>query len=265
MKSLSRHESEILRLVALRGSCSIADLATQLGVSDETVRRHIRPLVDRGQVDKVHGGIVMPDRLREAPLERRMTENREAKESIAAAVADRVEDGDSLIMDTGSTTAYVALALSRKAGLKIVTNSTTIARTLVRQKSNRVYLVGGEVGGDQLATFGQEAIEFVSRFNVRHAILSIGGINANGELLDFDLDEAEFSRAVIRRAETITIAADHTKFSRKALVKVCDVSDIDRFVTNQEPPEAFRDFLDRYDASLVVTERENSPESSNSD
>jgi DeoR family glycerol-3-phosphate regulon repressor len=253
MKALSRHETEILRLVTLRGSCSIAELADLLGVSDETVRRHVRPLVDRGQVEKVHGGIVMPDRLREAPLERRMAENRAAKQAIAAAVAARVEDGDSLMLDTGSSTAYVALALSRKNALRVITNSTGIARTLARQKSNRVYLVGGEVGGDQLATFGQPAIDFVRRFNVRHAILSIGGINSNWELLDFDLDEAEFSRAVIRQAAAITVVADHTKFSRKALVRVCDATDIDIFVTDREPPEGFRETLGQHDAEVVVT------------
>ncbi len=252
MKSLSRHEAEIFRLVTLMGSCSITELAEQLGVSDETIRRHVRPLVNRGQVDKVHGGIVLPDRLREAPMERRMGENRNAKQAIASAVADRIDDGDTLMLDTGSTTAYVALSLSKKSGLRVVTNSTEIGRILARQNSNKIYLVGGEIGNNQLATFGPQAIEFVRRFNVHHAILSIGGINADYELLNFDLDEAEFSRAVINQAAAVTVVADHTKFSRRALVKVCDVTDIDTFVTDQEPPSEFRRRLEERDASLVV-------------
>ncbi len=253
MKSISRHENEILRLVTLRGTCSIAELAEQLGVSDETVRRHVRPLVDRGQVEKVHGGIVMPDRMREAPMERRMGENRAAKQAIGAAVAARIEDGDSLILDSGSTTAFVALALSRKSHLRVITNATEIARILVRQASNRVYLVGGEMGGDQLATFGPQAIDFLRRFNVRHAILSIGGINERQELLNFDLDEAEFARAAIDQATTVTVAADHSKFRRGALVKVCDARDIDAFVTDRDPPGAFREAISARNAELVVT------------
>ncbi len=252
MKSLSRHETEIFRLVTLKGSCSITELAEQLGVSDETIRRHVRPLVNRGQVEKVHGGIVMPDRLREASMDRRMGENRAAKQAIAMAVANQVEDGDTLMLDTGSTTAYVALALSRKHRLRVVTNSTEIGRILARQDSNRVYLVGGEIGRNQLATFGPQAIEFVRRFNVRHAILSIGGINGNQELLNFDLDEAEFSRAVIAQAASVTVAADHTKFSRHALVKVCDVADIDSFVTDRKPPAGFCQLLTEHDAALII-------------
>jgi len=216
------------------------------------VRRHIRPLVDRGQVEKVHGGIVLPDRLKEAPMERRMGENRAAKQAIARAVSEMIEDGDTLMLDTGSTTAYVAVALSGKQGLHVVTNSTEIGRILARQGTNTVYLVGGEVGSDQLATFGPQAIDFVRRFNVRHAILSIGGINAENELLNFGLDEADFSRAVIRQAASVNIVADYTKFSRHALVKVCDVEDIDTFITDRAPPKPFQRLLSENDTSLVI-------------
>ncbi len=252
MQPLSRHEAEIFRLATLLGSCSITELAERLGVSDETVRRHIRPLVDRGQLEKVHGGIVLPDRLREAPMQRRMRENRAAKQAIAKAVSKIIDDGDTLMLDTGSTTAYVAIALSEKQGLHVVTNSTEIGRILARQSTNKVYLVGGEIGGDQLATFGPQAIDFVRRFNVRHAILSIGGINAKNELLNFGLDEAEFSRAVIQQAASVNIVADYTKFSRHALVKVCDIADIDTFITDQLPPEYFRGLLQENDAKLMI-------------
>ncbi len=254
MKPLSRHEAEIFRLATLRGSCSISELAERLGVSDETVRRHIRPLVERGQLEKVHGGIVLPDRLREAPMERRMGENRAAKQAIAKTVSAMIDDGDTLMLDTGSTTAYVAVALSGKQGLHVVTNSTEIGRILARQSTNKVYLVGGEVSSDQFATFGPQAIEFLHRFNVRHGILSIGGINSKNELFNYSLDEAEFSRAVIRQAASVTIVADYTKFSRHALVKVCNATDIDTFITDREPPQAFRELLSENDTHLVIAD-----------
>lgn len=259
MKAISRHESEILRLVTLRGSCSIAELAEQLGVSDETVRRHIRPLVDRGQVDKVHGGIVLPNRLGEAPMERRMAENRAAKQAIAAAVADRIDDGETILLDSGSTTAYVALALSRKTNLRVVTNATEIARILVRQTSNRVYLAGGEMGGDQLATFGPPAIDFMRRFSIHHAILSIGGINGSFDLLNYELDEAEFSRAVIDHANRVTVVADSTKFRRKALVRVCGIADIDTFISERPPPGTLQTLAAEGGVELVIGDDDREP------
>ena len=130
MKAETRHQSDILREVQAKGVCTILELARRLQVSDETIRRHVRPLVEQGVVQKVHGGIVMPDRLREAPLERRMDQNRDAKQAIARAAAALVDDGDSLILDTGSTTTFVAQELAHHNRLKVVTNSIEIARTL---------------------------------------------------------------------------------------------------------------------------------------
>ncbi len=233
MKTEFRHRSEILRIAQLKGSCTIIELADQLGVSDETVRLHVKPLVEKGSVYKVHGGIVLPDRLREAPMERRMDENRDAKTRIAAAVSDLIENGDSLILDTGSTTAYVARALSERNHLKVVTNSLQIAHTLSRESSNQIYMIGGDLDTDVLATFGSSALDFLKQFHVRYGILSIGGINESNQLMNFELREAEFSRAVIEQVVAVTVVADHTKFSRRALVKVGDVADIDCFVSDR--------------------------------
>lgn len=252
MKNESLHQAEILRVAQMKGSCTILELADHLGVSDETIRRHVKPLVKQGAVLKVHGGIIMPDRLREAPMDRRMDENRDAKIAIANAAAELVEDGDSLILDTGSTTAYVARALTRHNALKVITNSLDIARTLSRQTSNQVYMVGGNLNDDALATFGPSALDFLRQFHVRHGILSIGGINRKNQLLNFEMYEAEFSRAVIEQSATVTVVADHTKFSRKALVTVGSISDIDCFVTDQKPAAAFCRELDRNDVNLIV-------------
>ena len=256
----SRHETDILRIVRLTGSSTIAELAEQLSVSDETVRRHIRPLVRKGLVEKVHGAVVVPDRLREPPLERRMQERRAAKQAIAGAVANLVQDGESLILDTGSTTTYVALALRRRTRLSVVTNSTDIARTLAAQSGNRVYLAGGEVNSDNAAAFGAAALAFVRSFRVRHVILSIGAVDpVGGEFLDYHLAEAEFSQAAMGQAERVTVVADHSKFSNKGLVKVCDLDQVHCFVTDQAPPGSFRDALAARHAALVVAEPAGEP------
>src|SRR5262245_1652303 len=124
-----RRQTEILDAVRLRGACRVGDLARELNVSDETIRRHIKPLVERGLVLRVHGGIVLPDDVEEPPFQRRMLENQHAKRRIAAVVAGEIADGDSIMMDTGSTTAYVALALRERKNLMVVTNCVEIART----------------------------------------------------------------------------------------------------------------------------------------
>jgi DeoR family glycerol-3-phosphate regulon repressor len=232
----TKREAQILDAVRLRRSCSIGELASQLEVSDETIRRSIRPLVERGLVLRVHGGIVLPDPLQEPPFLRRMQESRAAKQRIAALAARQVHDGDSLILDNGSTTAYLALALAGHANLVIVTNSAEIARMLATRNGNRVYMAGGELRADDAAAFGPAAHEFVEQFEVQHAFLSVGAISVDNGFMDFHLCEAEFSRVAMRRAERVMVIADSSKFGRKGFVRVCGFESVDLLVTDAVPP-----------------------------
>jgi len=208
-----------------------------LSVSDETVRRHVQPLVNKGLVLRVHGGIVLPDQLHEAPYLRRMDENKKSKQRIAAYVAGLVQNGESLFLDSGSTTVYVALALINHRNLSVITNSVEIARTLASRNQNHVYMAGGELRGDDAAAFGKPVVDFIRQFHFKHAILSIGGISPEGEVFDFHLEEMEVSRAAIAQSEHLIVVADHSKFTKQALVKVCDFDAIDVLICDKTPPD----------------------------
>ena len=228
-------QNEILKLVREQGACAIGQLAEQLQVSDETIRRNVKPLVVEGLVEKVHGGILLPDQYHEPPIHKRMRQQAEAKKRIAALVARQVRNGESLMIDTGSTTAYVAHALSDHSDLVVVTNSPYIAGLLAARNGNRVFMAGGELRAHDAAAFGPETIASIGRFEVRHAILSMGAIHEEKGCMYYHLCEAEYSRAIIDQAEQVTVAADYTKFGRTSLVKVCDLTEIDTLVTDQAP------------------------------
>jgi DeoR family transcriptional regulator, glycerol-3-phosphate regulon repressor len=248
-----RRREEILRMVRASGDCSITELADHLKVSDETIRRTIRPLIEEGLVEKVHGGIVLgtePDR--EPPFLRRMQEHVAEKTLIGELVAARVSGGDSVMLDTGSTNAYIARALRRHDNLSVVTNCTEIARTLAPIPGNRVHITGGELRADDSAAFGPSSIEFVRQFQVRFAILSIGAITDTGEFMDFHLEEAEFSRAVIAQAQHTIVAADHSKFGSRAFVRVCDPGRIDTLVTDRRPAAPLANLLEDFGITIVT-------------
>ena len=235
---LQKRQNEILASVRLHGACSIVELANQLQVSDETIRRNIKPLVRQGLIEKVHGGIVLSQHQEpEPPFAKRMGERVEAKKLISARVATIIRDGDSIMLDTGTTTAYVARALSEHRNLSVVTNCTEIARTLAREASNRIHLCGGALRADDWATFGTAAIDFVRQFHVNYAILSIGGVTAGGGFMDFHFEEAEFSRAVIAQAEKTIVVADHSKFGNPNFIKVCGFDEVEMVVVERAPPE----------------------------
>ncbi|MBH0237662.1 DeoR/GlpR family DNA-binding transcription regulator [Methylobrevis albus] len=250
MLNAKRH-GDILRIVGETGTISVTDLAHRLGVSLETVRRDVRPLADAGTLLKLHGAVSLPGPLAEAPFERRMRDNADAKRAVAARIAAMIDDGDAVMLDTGTTTSFLARALMSKRRLTVVTNSSDIARTLATVNDNTVYMAGGQLRGDSGAAFGAAAIAFVKSFRVRFAIITTAGIDAGCGLMDFDLAEAEFARAVLECGETRLVATDSSKFGRRALVRICGFGDVDRIVTDAAPPA---DIAEQFAANGVAVD-----------
>ena len=232
----SKRHSEILRLLQEEGQVSIASLADRLGVSLETVRRDVKPLTADGTILKMHGAIGLPSLAGEAPFERRMREHADAKRAIARQVAATIRDGDSVMLDCGTTTSVLARELLGHRRLTVVTNSSDIARTLATVNGNKVYMAGGELRSDSGAAFGVSAIEFVSRFAVAHAVISVGAADAVNGIMDYDLEEAEFARMVVSRGERVLAVTDHSKFGRQGLVKVCGFDALSELITDRAPP-----------------------------
>ncbi len=234
-----KRQSDILQAVRETGSCNITDLAEQLNVSTETIRRNIKPLIESGAVLRFHGGIMVPERQEEPPFAKRMLVNRAAKREVANLVCDLIHDGDSLILDNGTTTTYVAEALARHSRLVVVTNSAEIACRLAARNNNRVFMAGGELSGDDASAFGPASLEFLKQFDVRCALISVGGITSRGELADFHLFEAEFARAAMAQAQENWVITDHSKFGREAPVRVCELGAVNKIISDQPPPADF--------------------------
>lgn len=234
----SPRQSDILRALQGSGSLSVAKIAEDLNVSTETIRRSIKPLVESGVLVKFHGGVMIPDRMDETPYQRRMQLNAAAKRAVAQMVAAEIRDGDSIMLDNGTTTAHVADALADRANLFVVTPSADIACRLATRNNNRVFLAGGEVNSDDLSVFGGSVVSFLRQFRVRYAILSVAGISLRGELRNFRLAEAEFANAAIGQADESWVVTDNTKFGRDAPVQVTELKKIDKLFTDRPPPKA---------------------------
>jgi len=256
----TRWQSAILDALRLTGRESITSLAARLDVSDETVRRHVKDLVEQGAVHRVHGGVILAGAHAEPPFSRRIKERVAAKRAIAQSVAAQVQDGMTVLIDSGSTTTYVAQALLQKAGLNVVTNSLEIARTLVGRPDCSVHLAGGALRADIGATVGHEAIELIREFRGDIAILSIGAIDAKDGYLDFDIDEARIARTMIDRADRIIVAADAWKFTARARVRVCSFEPVSLLVSDALPPSPLRQRFEAAGTEIVVAAAEQTAE-----
>ena len=236
---IRRRQAALVAQVRKRGRVSVDELAALLGASRETIRRDLTELARQGRVDKVHGGATMPRVFGEGPFQQRMTENADAKMRIARAAAGLFAAGKTLFVDTGSTTVYFAEELARAPELTVVTNSVEVARILAGARNgHRVFLLGGEYAPGNSQTIGTMVAAQIRAFRAHHAVLAVGALDARSGAMDFDIEEAQVARAMIERAERVTVLADASKFDALASFEVCPLARIDRLVCDAPPPEA---------------------------
>ncbi|MDV4144328.1 MULTISPECIES: DeoR/GlpR family DNA-binding transcription regulator [Shimia] len=208
---MAKYDQEILNAVALRGTMTVTELAEMLDVSDQTIRRIVKPLVADGKVEKVHGAIVSVENPTTAPFQIRMQHNRDAKARIAAKIAELIPDGASLAIDAGSSSGFVAQALQMKQDLTIVTNSAFVASNLSMTKGNRVYFAGTQLRDYDGASYDRTAFDTIGRMQVDFCIATAAQVHPERGFLMSEQCEADMVIAMAQIAEQVIFAVDHSK------------------------------------------------------
>jgi len=250
-ESTDRH-ARIVDIVAQKGRVSVEELAQLHQVSHETIRRDLVSLDRSRLLRRFHGGAAALSADQEGPFSLRMTDHVEEKRRIARRAASLFGAGDSLFIDTGSTTQVFAEELARVQGLTLITNSQRIAQAVARSSGSEVLMIGGSYRPEARECLGPLAIEQIRRLNAQHCVLTIAALDAEKGAMDFDIGEAEVARAMIERSERLTIIADASKFERRALMEVCPLEAIDRIVTDRLPAAALTAALRAADVEVIV-------------
>ncbi|WP_260928153.1 DeoR/GlpR family DNA-binding transcription regulator [Novosphingobium sp. 9] len=225
----------ILSALEAQGACGIGDLAQAFGVSEETIRRDVRQLESTGRVLKVHGGVTLPERQLEAPYRTRLRERADAKRAIARVAGDFVENGMTVLVDSGTTSFWVAREFLHRKALTVVTNNLEVAHEGLGLGDHRIFFAGGRLDVDYRAGFDADAIAYTRRFVPDVAILSMGAVDAARGFLDFDPGEASYKRAVLDIARRVVVVADAGKFGLKGTMHVAPFTDVHDLVTDQPP------------------------------
>jgi DeoR/GlpR family transcriptional regulator of sugar metabolism len=233
MWSQDRHR-RIQGLLSHHKQVSADELARQLDVSRETIRRDLVELEAAGLLRRVHGGAILPEPTgKEAPFADRMQVRRREKQAIARAAARLVEPGQTCFVDAGSTTALLAVELAKIPGITVITNSIDVAATINREGIEATaVLLGGQLHSDVPGTYGELTLSEIARFQVDIALLSPVAIHAERGASNFILHEAEVARAMIRYADETAMLADHGKIGNVSRVGICACNSIHRLITD---------------------------------
>lgn len=252
MKPSERHAA-ILQFVRDTGKVTVDFLADELDASRETIRRDLTELSLQGQLRKYHGGAERLERYTEGAFRSRLQEHAEEKREIGRLAASLFDSGDTLFIDTGTTTVAFAEELASRPAMTVVTNSIAITQTLTRGGTgHRVFLIGGEYLEEAAENVGPLAVEQIGQYTCRDAVITVGAIDASG-VMDFELREAEIARAMIKQARRITVIADDSKLNRNALFRVCHLGQIDRLIVNRAPDTQLSDALAAAGVEVIVT------------
>ena len=226
----------IIDLVRTQGKVSVDELVQEFSSSAETIRRDLTLLSANGKIKKIHGGALPLRDFGEGPFAQRMLQNAEAKRLIADKARQLVSPGDSLFIDTGSTTLVMAETLMTINELTVITNSTAIARVIgSANETARVYLLGGSYNEDNRQTCGAMALNQLNGFHCNLAILTVGAISADAGVMDYSFDEAAIASAMVAHTDRVIILVDASKFDRVAPFVVAPFDRIDVLVSDEMP------------------------------
>ncbi|NKK55162.1 DeoR family transcriptional regulator [Rhizobium leguminosarum bv. viciae] len=246
-----RH-ARILETLARKGAVSVSDVASQLAVSEMTVRRDLIELEKDGRLVRTHGGAVRSGKAfepianeavdREEPtFESRLTRNAAAKRTIAMAAADVAAGARTLALDVGTTTYLLSGLLLNQPHTKIFTNGVRNAMQL-GTGFGEVYLPGGRMRGEEMAISSQSAVSQFEELWFDIAFVGVSGITAQG-IYDYSFEDTDMKRVYLRRATQKVVLCDSTKFKRMSLVHIAPLQQFDMLITDAMPPADLADAL----------------------
>lgn len=249
---LSPRQSDIVALAKTEGRVNVDSLAERFGVTPQTIRKDLNDLCDRGVLARYHGGAVPASGVANFGYEARRQLAPEAKRSIGAAAAQIIPDGASVLINIGTTTEQVAMALRGRQGLMVITNNINVANILQGQDAIEVIVAGGVLRHADGGIVGEAAVDFIRQFRVDYAIIGTSAIDPDGTLLDYDYREVKVAKAIIDCARQSILVADSMKYDRAAPVRIGHISELDYFVTETAPPGPIRRVCHENDVQIEI-------------
>lgn len=250
-----RRQKIIMETLDSDGSVSISALASEFGVSEMTIRRDLDSLAENGRVRRTHGGAVLAERtVFEFDFGARRQANRAAKQAIAREAAKLVEDGQTIIIDTGTTTLALAHLLKDSKDVTVITPSLAVASELQFSEGVRTILMGGEVrrGSPDLTGIVSEIV--IDMFAADIAFQGADGIGLDGALYNADTRVANVDIKICERAERTYVLADSSKIGRKALVCQGYVWEREGIITDSGIEGRQKEKFEELGANVVVVE-----------
>jgi DeoR/GlpR family transcriptional regulator of sugar metabolism len=232
---VDQRRKKILEILEKESKVKVVELSRRFAISDVTIRNDLAELEESGLLERIHGGAIRSHKAYyNMSLSERMRANEPEKRRIAAQVAAMVSEGDTLMMDSGTTTLYVSRELKSVKDLTIVTNSLAIAEEIGYRDNIHLILVGGSLDQRYQFTYGDDAVQQLKRYKADLMVVSADGVSVEDGITTHHHHEAEVSRQMMARANKTIACVDFSKIGRGSFAFINSIECLDILVTDEK-------------------------------
>lgn len=238
-------KTEILQLIESGKPVKVGMLSQRFEVSESTIRRDLQELEDAGLLQRTHGGAISVQSSFELSYQEKEIRYMEEKQKIAKAAAELVKEGETVFLDTGTTTLQIAYALRGKA-ITVATNNMDLAQVFIDDPKVEVVVLGGIFRKSTRSLVGYLTNEMLSRLHFDKVFLAANAVDPEFGVTTPNLNEAETKRHMVRAGKEVILVVDHSKLWEKALCQICSMSEVNLLLTDDGLDEAGIKRLSQY-------------------
>lgn len=230
-------QQKIIEMLNEKSSLRVAELAEIFNISESTIRRDLQDMEEKGMLTRTHGGAVGINRTSFEPsFKEKETEKHDEKNSIGIIAASMIEDGDTIVLDSGTTTLEIAKHIEAK-DITVITNSIDIASELSNKDNIELIVAGGSLRQNTRAMVGHITESILKNFRVDKAFVGANGISMEEGITTPNFNEAQTKKAMINVANKVIIVADSTKFSKVCFSVICPLRAVSAIITSSDLDE----------------------------
>jgi DeoR family transcriptional regulator, aga operon transcriptional repressor len=244
---------QILQIVRSEGRAKVNDLVRRFNTSAVTIRSDLNELDQRGLVQRSHGGAVIQDTVfRESPVHERIKSRSQEKQRIGAKAASLIREGETVILDSGTTTLEIARQMKNIPHVQVITNGLNIALELLGSRNTQTIIMGGSVRGDSASIVGRATEDMLEQFSADKLFLGGAGCDPDFGVSGTNLEETMANRAMLRAAREIVVVADASKFSKRSMSLIASFSEVDLVISDVSLQPELQDRIRSFGCKLIL-------------
>ncbi|WP_438852268.1 transcriptional repressor AgaR [Brevundimonas nasdae] len=236
-RDTSERRREITTMIRSRGSVQVAALSEMFNVSMQTIRKDLHYLEERGVATRAYGGAISSEVVNapiEPAIEVKRVSHTAAKERIGKLAASMVAPGESIMLDSGTTTLQIARFLPSDEDLTVVTNDFDILAVLTQKRNIRVVMLGGELRRRNMAFYGAQTVAALDDLLLDKVFLGVDGLDIERGVTTHHEPEAQLNRKMVETARQVIAVTDASKFGKICLHRIIGLAELDALVTDTE-------------------------------